>query len=128
MALDYTIVRACSSSKGVRYDRLGEHNMSMFDWYKPATELRCPMCGNLLIEWQGKDGPCALFLWQEGVKYPVDQLADAEEVRLSREERVRFTLPVQFTIYSYDCPDHHPIDAQCGTYEEVWSSTVINPK
>ena len=31
--------------------------MSMFDYYRPASELRCPVCVRPLREWQGKVGP-----------------------------------------------------------------------
>jgi hypothetical protein len=99
--------------------------MSMFDWYQPATQLTCPECGTPLKEWQGKDGPCGLFVWREGVRHPVDQLIDDEEVRLPPGELSRFTLPSSFEIYSYDCPNHQPIDAVCATGDGVWSSTQV---
>ena len=41
--------------------------MGMFDTYKPAKGHKCPVCDEELLEWQGKDGPCALFVWSEGV-------------------------------------------------------------
>jgi hypothetical protein len=102
--------------------------MSLFDWYQPAAELICPVCGNLLKVWQSKDGPCGLFLWREGVKHPVDQLVYDEEARWSPDEWCQFTLPTQFEIYSYDCPDHQPIDALCRTQDGVWSSTTMDLK
>jgi hypothetical protein len=98
--------------------------MGMFDWYRPAGELRCLIDGHLLSEWQGKDGPCALFLWQEGADHPVDQLVD-EEVRLLPEEWERFTLPESFTIYSHDCPHHQPIDAIYTARNGTWSLTKL---
>jgi len=97
----------------------------MFDWYRPQKHLRCPVDGHALKEWQGKDGPCGLFVWREGVKHPVDQLVDDEDVRWSVKERERFTLPSNFAIYSYDCPAHQPINAKCSTREGIWISTVI---
>lgn len=99
--------------------------MGMYDSYKPAKEYACPVCGTPLKDWQGKDGPCGLFVWQEGEKYPIDQLVD-EEVRSSVEER-QWMLPLRFWIYSYDCPDHHPINALGTTQDEVWSSTTLQP-
>ena len=101
--------------------------MSMFDWYQPATQLTCPQCGTKLREWQGKDGPCGLFVWREGVRHPADQLIDDEEVRLPTEELSRFTLPSSFEIYSHDCPNHRPIDAVCATEDGIWSSTQVQP-
>ena len=100
--------------------------MGMYDSYKPAKEYACPVCGTPLKDWQGKDGPCGLFVWQEGEKYPIDQLVD-EEVRSSVEERQQWMLPLRFWIYSYDCPHHYPINALGTTQNEVWSSTTLQP-
>jgi hypothetical protein len=100
--------------------------MGMFDWYQPAQKYACPVCGIPLKIWQGKDGPCGLFVWQEGEKYPVDQLVD-DEVRSSVEERQQCLLPLRFWIYSYDCPDHYPIDALGTTQDGVWSFTSLQP-
>jgi hypothetical protein len=100
--------------------------MGFFDWYKPATQYGCPACGLPLKDWQGKDGPCGQFVWQEGEKYPVDQLVD-DEARLSVEERQRWMLPPRFLIYSYDCPRHKPIEALGTTQDGVWSSTSLQP-
>ena len=100
--------------------------MSMFDHYRPAGELHCPVCRRLLRKWQGKDGPNGLFVWVEGTCFAVDQAMD-EEVRLAREERERFALPPRFTIYSHDCPDHHPVDAVCIAVDGVWKETIVQP-
>jgi hypothetical protein len=100
--------------------------MSMFDWYQPVPQLSCPVCGRPLEEWQGKDGPCALFVWRQGVKHPIDQAIPDEEVRLDPEDWQRFTLPARFEIYT-DCPDHQLIEADCAGPDQVWSSTVVRP-
>ena len=100
--------------------------MSMFDYYRPAHELRCPVCFRPLRDWQGKDGPNALFVWSEGHRAPLDQVVD-EEVMLSTEQRERFTLPRSFVIYSYDCPEHQPVEAKCETSNGVWSRTDVCP-
>ena len=96
--------------------------MGMFDWYAPAAALRCPVCDHALQTWQGKDGPCALFVWHEGKSAPVEQRMD-DESELSLVERQEMRLPVAFTIYSYDCPTHQPIDATCSTIDGVWLRT-----
>ena len=102
--------------------------MGMFDWYEPDQELQCPVCGAALSEWQGKDGECALFVWGEGEKHPIDQAIDDEDVRLAAEDYVYATLPEQFEIYSYDCSLHQPIVAACSTDDNgVWSQTRILP-
>jgi hypothetical protein len=97
--------------------------MSLFDWYCPLGDLRCPLDGTPLTRWQGKDGPCLLFVWEEGARHPVDQLIADEEVRSTPQDWENYDLPESFTIYSYDCPNHHPIDAACHTHDHVWDST-----
>ena len=99
--------------------------MSMFDYYRPGPELRCPVCLRPLREWQGKDGPNALFVWVEGTAWPVDQMV--EDVRLTPEQRRGFALPSQFIIYSYDCPEHQPVEARGSVVDGVWSGTVLVP-
>jgi len=99
--------------------------MSLFDWYRPREQLCCPLDGHPLVEWQGKDGPRGLFVWQEDSRNPVDQLITDEEVRWPLDERDRFLLPRAFRIYSYDCPQHQPVDALCSTQDDVWNSTVL---
>jgi hypothetical protein len=100
--------------------------MGMFDWYRPTGDLKCPACGRPLTTWQGKDGPRALFVWQQGEAAPVAQEAD-DDVQLAKGERQGIRLPSRFTIYSYDCPDHHPVDADCVCVGEVWATTSITP-
>ena len=100
--------------------------MSMFDYYRPAGEFRCPVCLRPLREWQGKGGPNALFVWVEGTRWPVDQIVD-EDARLTREQRQAFGLPSRFIIYSYDCPEHQPVEAECSVVDGVWSKTALLP-
>lgn len=99
--------------------------MSMFDWYRPKGTYNCPACGTALAEWQGKDGPCALFVWKQGSRNPVDQKVEDEELQWSDEEKRQFTLPESFVIYSYDCPHHQPIEAECTCVDGVWETTEI---
>jgi hypothetical protein len=98
--------------------------MGMFDYYRPSRPLTCPACGAELRKWQGKDGPCALFIWEQGVPWPIDQDVD-DEMRVLPAERHRCRLPKVFVIYSYDCPRHQPIDARCSTENEVWTRTDL---
>ncbi len=98
--------------------------MSMFDTYQPRNPLRCPACGLALEEWQGKDGPCALFLWVEGLEAPQAQELD-DDIALPPEERGRVRLPPVFTIYSFDCPSHSPIEAVGSCAAGVWSATAL---
>lgn len=100
--------------------------MSLFDWYEPdpAEAATCPVCGCRLLTWQGQDGPCGLFVWRQGVSHPVDQRVD-DESRISVADRKRLDLPKRFVIYSYDCPEHQPVEAQCSVQRGVWSNTQI---
>ncbi len=100
--------------------------MGMFDSFKPARPLTCPACGLPLRRWQGKDGPCVLFVWREGVASPIDQEVD-EDIRALIPDRERQRLPKTFTIYSYDCPRHQPVDALCSTENNVWTRTEVQP-
>lgn len=96
----------------------------MFDWYRPKGGLKCPVCEHELVVWQGKDGPRGLFVWEQGRSWPVGQEVD-EECRIPESARERFRLPSRFTIYSYDCPDHQPIAADCSCTDETWTSTTL---
>ena len=102
--------------------------MGTFDWYRPDPPLACPRCGRTLEEWQGKDGPCALFVWRQGCIAPVDQPID-EDVRLPPRRREAWRLPPSFRIDSHDCPCERRTDA-LGTCEDgAWSrTTVVDPE
>jgi len=98
--------------------------MGFFDTYKPSASFRCPNCLRPLEQWQGKDGPCGLFVWEEGTAAPVGQDA-GEDTALPSAERDMIRLPDAFTIYSYDCPAHKPVTARCHCVNGVWAATVI---
>jgi len=100
--------------------------MGMFDYYRLADEQRCPLCQHKLVEWQGTDGPCALFVWAEGSAAPIKQDVP-EEVRLDPPDLQAQRLPPSVTIHSYDCPDHQPIGADCLAPDGVWSATKLRP-
>lgn len=99
--------------------------MGLFDTYLPNRIARCPICDAELKSWQGKEGPCGLFLWELGKRHPVRQQIDDEDVAWSGDELKRFVLPEQFRIYSYDCRTHHPIVANCRCVDGVWSEFEI---
>lgn len=96
----------------------------MFDYYEPASQLRCPICQRVLKEWQGKDGPCGLFIWAEGSAAPVGQ-AVSEDIRLDDADLQCKRLPSMFVIYSYDCPEHFPVEADCRADDGVWTLTKV---
>jgi hypothetical protein len=98
--------------------------MGMFDWYEPASNLKCPKCGESLLEWQGKDAYNALLVWREGIAQAVDQRVP-HGVKGVPSVIAALRLPSQFSIYSYDCSCRVPVEANCSAVEGVWTSTVI---
>lgn len=100
--------------------------MGLYDWYRPKAPLACPSCGQPLTEWQGKEAACALLVWEEGSAAPIDQRVD-EDVRLEAWELHRFRLPAAFAIYSFDCPAHQPLVADCSCADGVWTVTRLQP-
>jgi hypothetical protein len=93
----------------------------MFDWYVPDPKVLCPACGTPVVEWQGKDGPNASFVWQQQCAAPVSQRAD-EDCRLSDEQLQQRRLPKEFIIYPTEpccrgCPTH----AIGRTTHDVWA-------
>jgi hypothetical protein len=96
--------------------------MGWFDWYEPRITA-CPECSSPLSVWQGKDGPCGLFVWQQGTRTPIRQAVDAE-VALSPERLAHSELPPSFAIYSYDCPNH-VVEANGRCVNGVWSATEV---
>ncbi len=98
--------------------------MGMFDYYQTAQAVACPRCGNELSGWQGKGGPCGLFLWREGVRHPVDQLVDAD-ARLASDKLEDFALPEKFVIYTDCCGGDFLIDALGSSADGVWQETRL---
>jgi hypothetical protein len=101
--------------------------MSLFDYYRPKASFECSTCGLPLVEWQGKDGPNSMFVWAEGIAQPVGQLVGDADLRASPDDLARVRLPRRFTIYSYGCPEHQPIEADCEAPAGVWNRTTLRP-
>ncbi len=97
----------------------------MLDEYIPDPPLDCPACGSVLDGWQGKDGPNALMIWQQGVAGPIDQAIDDEEVKLEPERLAKFRLPDRFSIYTTCCGRGFFVEANCYTNDETWSRTEL---
>ncbi len=95
----------------------------MFDWYEPEAAITCPACGTALRQWQGKDGPCALFVWRQGVAAPVEHRVD-DDCKLAPDEMRSTRLRGDVTIHSYDC-GQHVVDARAVVREGVWRTTEI---
>ena len=97
--------------------------MGMFDWYKPQPDVSCPVCRAVLREWQGKDGPCALFVWEQGMQSPVDQPVD-DDARLPSEKLAVWRLPSSFRIYAY-CGCGERVEAEGRCRDETWRDTHV---
>lgn len=91
----------------------------MFDWYKPVIET-CP-CGTKL-EWQGKDGPRELYVWQQWCPYPVEHRLGDDPYPPEVLKELR--LPAAFTIYGYGCEKHHARGV-CRCVDGVWVETIF---
>jgi len=96
--------------------------MGMFDWYEPNPPIASPKTGNPLTEWQGKDGPCALFVWVQGQHAPIDQLA-SDDAKITDEQRTAFRLPNNFMIYSFE--GRQRWHARCTCLDGIWSTAKL---
>jgi hypothetical protein len=91
--------------------------MGLFDTYVPDPPLTCPMCRRILEGWQGKDGPCLLLCWRQGVQQPDKTAVDVDLDSVA--------LPSEFLLYSSDCTCfEHGVEAvgRCAS-DGVWRST-----
>ena len=102
--------------------------MGMFDYYRPVPLPECPQCGKTLIDWQGKEADCGLFLWQQGSAAPIDQLVDTE-VRLLDDQLREKRLPEKFAIHTYveDC-DCGQFTADCTCLDGIWTTCELRSK
>lgn len=97
--------------------------MGMFDYYLPQPPLKCRHCGGTLGEWQGKDGPRALFVWTQGVAAPTDQRVD-DAYRARPEVRAAERLPERFEICT-ECESCRQWVEATGFCEHgVWVATA----
>ncbi len=98
--------------------------MGMFDWYKPVPDIISPVTQQLLSEWQSKDGPCALFVWQQGHISPIEHLYE-EELKWNEHELSRFRLPQFFEIYTYENNFDIKWMAKCQCIDGIWQETIL---
>ena len=98
--------------------------MALFDYYQPSGSFVCPVCGITQREWQGYDGPCALFVFREGVSGAVDQRVD-DECRLAANQLSAQRLPDEFFIRAYDCGCPFPTELRCTSVGGVWHRAVL---
>jgi hypothetical protein len=100
--------------------------MGLFDYYHPKPDIQCPVCGASGLDWQGKDRPNALYVWEQGQSGPVDHLVP-DECKWSPEEQAQVRLPFRFEIYAQcKCPTF--LEAVGTTEDGVWTRTeLLNP-
>ena len=98
--------------------------MAMFDYYRPQPLVACPVCGEVPAEWQGHDGPCGLFVWEQGVAAPIDQVVSTD-ARLEPSALAAMRLPRTFTIRARCCSSRFSIEAQCIAPHGVWVETSV---
>src|ERR1043166_5990605 len=97
--------------------------MGMFDYYRPKPDIRCSVCGATALDWQGKDGPCALFVWEQGQAAPVDQMA-SDDCKLPPERRAERRIPARFEFY-VQCRCPTSITAVGMTEQGVWTRSEL---
>lgn len=98
--------------------------MGLFDYYEPISSYACPVCGTPQLEWQGKSGPCGLFVFREGVPGAVEQRVD-DDCRLPVEELSNQRLPDEFFIYAHDCDCLFFTELRCIASDGVWQSSEL---
>jgi hypothetical protein len=90
----------------------------MFDYYEPVPAPVCPWCDAPFKEWQGKDGPNALFVWRQGDSNPIDQPV-VEESRIGPSEYLRYRLPDLFRITDW-CVNAHQTEGIGRSADGAW--------
>lgn len=98
--------------------------MSNVDYYLPEPPLKCPACNASLDNWQGGDGPCGGFVWQQGARLPVDQRANAES-KVAADALADLHLPNAFKIYTPCCSRQFLVEAIGRAPGGTWSSTEL---
>ena len=98
--------------------------MPLHDYYVPSQPVSCPVCRTSLREWQGYDGPCGLFVFQEGVSSAVDHRVD-DHCRLAETNLASLLLPEEFLVSSHDCGCPFPTVLRCLSTEGIWRSTML---
>jgi len=98
--------------------------MALFDYYEPSDSFACPVCGTTQREWQGHDGPCALFVFRESLSGAADQRVD-DECRLADDQLAAQRLPDAFFIRAYDCGCPFPTELRCTASLGVWQRSDL---
>jgi hypothetical protein len=98
--------------------------MGFFDYYEPIGSYACPVCATPQLEWQGKDGPCGLFLFREGSPGAVEQRVD-DDCRLPFDQISAQRLPDEFFIHAHDCDCPFSTELRCFLSDGVWQRSDL---
>jgi hypothetical protein len=98
--------------------------MGMFDWFKPDPPIQCPQCSRPVEGFQGKDGPCNLLVWTQGLPSPVDDPDTDDDWRSSPEYLAELRLPAVFEFYGSCDPCKQWLDFTGFCQNGVWTETV----
>lgn len=98
--------------------------MGMYDTFQPRPALKCRNCHGPLDGWQGKDGPCLLLDWTQGVPAPTGEGGDFPPIALA--ERTKLRLPRRFAIYT-NCAgcQHNTIYVTGFCVDSAWKFCVF---
>ncbi|MBL0870333.1 MAG: hypothetical protein IBJ18_07150 [Phycisphaerales bacterium] len=96
--------------------------MGMFDWYTPLPPVPCPWCGRAISEWQGKDGPCAMLVYEQGRAAPVEQRVSAD-CQVSIQNRDTMLLPSHFRMIGSCCSSEIHVEGE--SVDGVWLNSMI---
>lgn len=99
--------------------------MGLMDWFVPDPPIACASCGKTVKVWQGKEGPQMMAVWKQGSAHPVEQRVD-EEIRWSKTELERFSLPERFHITGH-CEEDHVTHVACECSDGIWIRSSVDP-
>jgi hypothetical protein len=98
--------------------------MGMYDSYIPDPPLSCPVCGQKLERWQGKEAACLLLTWKQGEQFPIKHdLGDW--VENDKEFLESQTLPPLFEFYTNGCKCDRWITAYGFCENGIWLRSEI---
>ncbi|MCC7542819.1 MAG: transposase [Deltaproteobacteria bacterium] len=102
----------------------GSRTMGMFDWYEPAGVDECPLCRSLLGGWQGKEGPCGLYVFRQGHRIPIEQRVDPGSRGLD-SVMLASRLPEGTCEIYCECERGHDWSALATVRDGVWTDTRL---
>ena len=95
----------------------------MRDYYQTNDAILCPKCGREIYEWEGQEGPNALFIWLKGNKHPIDQRAD-EDCKLEEKDFIKWFLPEKFELWNTEGNCTVVAEGMCEN--GIWNEIVIS--